>query len=195
MTPTAQIAREFLALRPLNGFNMIMADCPWRFDTYSEKGKGKSPEQHYACEPVDWIKSLPIGLLASGDAVLWLWAINPMLPQALEVMAAWGFTYKTGGHWAKMTKNGKQAFGTGYILRGAGEPFLIGTRGSPKTAKNVRSVIIDQIGEHSAKPAKAYEAAEQLIPDGRRIEVFSRRNRPGWAAWGDEVGKLDGVTV
>lgn len=115
-----------------------------------------------------------------------------MLPQAFEVMATWGFAFKIAGHWAKRTRHGKLAFGPGYVLRCAGEPFLIGTRGKPRIDdRSVRSVIEGRIGQHSEKPDEAFAAAEQLVEDRPRIEVFSRRNRPGWAAWGNEVGKLD----
>lgn len=110
------------------------------------------------------------------------------------MLTAWGFAYKTGGHWAKMTKHGKQAFGTGYILRCAGEPFLIGTRGQPKTSRSVRSVIFGPIREHSRKPDEAFTEAEKLMPDARRIEVFSRQRRPGWSNWGNEADKFEEVT-
>ncbi|PZX03044.1 MT-A70 family methyltransferase, partial [Celeribacter halophilus] len=94
------------------------------------------------------------------------------------------------GHWAKTTKTGKQAFGTGYILRCAGEPFLIGTRGRPVTTRGVRSVIIDQVREHSRKPEKAFSEAVRLMPDAQRLELFSRQQREGWTVWGDQVGKF-----
>jgi N6-adenosine-specific RNA methylase IME4 len=182
---------DFIALRPAGGFELIMADPPWAFALRSDKGEGKSAQAHYDCMTADDIRRLPVGVLAARDCLLWLWATGPLLPLALEVLDAWGFVYKTSGHWSKKTVHGKQAFGTGYIMRGAGEPFLIGTRGAPKTARNVRSVVEAPIGVHSAKPDAAYVAAERLMPEARRIEVFSRRNRPGWAAWGNEVGKLD----
>ena len=90
-----------------------------------------------------------------------------------------------------MTKNGKQAFGTGYIFRCAGEPYLIGTRGSPKVTRSVRSVIFGNVREHSRKPDEAFEAAEKLMPNARRVELFSRTNRPGWDVWGNEAGKFN----
>lgn len=179
----------FEGLTGAPGFNLIMADPPWKFKTRSEKGiTAKGAEGQYRCEGLDWIKGLPVSDLAAPDCLLWLWATNPMLPQAFEVMAAWGFTFKTAGHWSKKTVNGKQAFGTGYVLRCAGEPFLIGTRGAPKTARNVRSVIEGQIREHSRKPDEAFAAAEALIPSARRIELFSRQERAGWSTWGNQSG-------
>lgn len=87
-----------------------------------------------------------------------------MLAQAFTAMASWGSEFKTAGHWVKRTRHGKLAFGTGYILRSAGEPFLIGTRGAPKCARTVRSIIKWPIREHTRKPDKAFAAAEALIP-------------------------------
>lgn len=181
---------EFIALRPAGGFGLIMADPPWSYDMRSEKGYAKSPEAHYRTMDLAAIKALPVELLAAPDCLLWLWALGPQLPQAMEVITAWGFTFKTGGHWAKVGTSGKQHFGTGYILRNAGEPFLIATRGAPKTTRATRSVIIAPVREHSRKPDEAFDAASQLMPGVQRLELFSRQNRPGWTSWGDETGKF-----
>jgi N6-adenosine-specific RNA methylase IME4 len=116
-----------------------------------------------------------------------------MLPEALEVIRSWGFTFKTMGNWTKVGESGKQHFGTGYILRNAGEPFLIATRGAPKTTKAVRSVIIAPARQHSRKPDKAFVEAERLMPEARRLELFSRQSRPGWSVWGNEVDKFQGA--
>lgn len=183
-------AADFTDLRPAGGFSLIMADPPWSFDNFSGRGEAKNPKAHYDCAQLDWIKALPVRILAGRDCLLWLWATNPMLREAFEVLDAWGFEYKTAGHWPKRTKHGKLAFGTGYILRCAGEPFLIGTIGAPKTTRSVRSIVEGPVREHSRKPDEAFEAAERLMPEVQRIELFSRQVRPGWAAWGNETGKF-----
>ncbi|MCT4334263.1 MT-A70 family methyltransferase [Paracoccus sp. YLB-12] len=182
---------QFMALRPFGGFDLIMADPPWSFDNFTEAGEAKNAKAQYGCMSLADIAALPVRALAADDSILWLWATNPMLPQAIDVLSAWGFEFKTAGHWAKLTRTGKQAFGTGYILRCAGEPFLIGTRGQPKTTRSVRSVVMGKIREHSRKPDEAFAAAEQLMPEGRRIEVFSRQRRPGWSNWGNEADKFE----
>lgn len=205
---------QFLAMRPFGGYNMIMADPAWRFDLRSSAGEEKAPQAHYDCMPVQAIAALPVEAIAADDCLLWLWATNPMIPEALAVIGAWGFTFKTAGTWVKRTKHGKDAFGTGYLLRSSNEPFLIATRGAPKTTRATRSTIPtyddgfhavagggDWTGgsitieararEHSRKPDEAFAAAEALMPDARRIELFSRQMRPGWTVWGNEVGKFD----
>lgn len=180
----------FGAMRPFS-FDVIMADPPWAFDNFSAKGEEKNAKAQDSCMSTEDVCRLPVGDLAAKDCALWLWATNPMLPQGLEVLKRWGFQFKTAGHWSKKTANGKQAFGTGYILRCAGEPFLIGTMGKPTFARNVRSVIEGPIREHSRKPDEAYAAAEALCPNAvNRADIFSRQVRPGWTAWGFETEKF-----
>ena len=206
---------DFLALRPAGGFGLIMADPPWSYEMRSPKGYAKAPEGQYATmKPAD-IAALPVELLAAPDCLLWLWAINPKLPEALEVIRAWGFTFKTAGTWVKRTTRGRDAFGTGYILRSSNEPFLIGTRGAPKTTRATRSMIptyddgfhslqggdwpsgtitIEALArEHSRKPDEAFRAAEALMPGVQRLELFSRQRRAGWSVWGNEVDKYGGA--
>ena len=187
----ARLVREFAALRPAGGFSLIMADPPWRFLTYGPKGRGRSAERHYPTMTLDEIAALPVATLAAPDCLLWLWATNPLLPWAFEIVEAWGFEFRTAGHWVKRLPSGRLSFGTGYILRSAGEPFLIAVRGAPRTARTVRSVIDAPPREHSRKPDEAYAAAEALMPEATRIELFSRESRPGWTAWGLEAGKFD----
>lgn len=179
----------------LFGFDLIMADPPWKFENWSKKGEAKNASAQYDCMSLDDIKALPVGHLMAPDAVLWLWATNPMLPQAFEVLQAWGVRYVTAGTWVKRTTNGKLGFGTGYRLRCANEPFLIATNGNPATARNVRSVIEGPIREHSRKPDEAFDEASRLVapmPDPRKLELFARQTRDGWTTWGNEATKFDG---
>ncbi|MFA8385411.1 MAG: MT-A70 family methyltransferase [Pelagibaca sp.] len=175
---------------PLFRYGLIVADPPWAFRNWSPAGERKNASAQYECQSLEWLKSLRVGDIAAQDCLLWLWATNPMLNVAFDVMDAWGFKFKTAGHWSKKTVNGNQAFGTGYILRCAGEPFLIGTVGKPKTARNVRSVIEGPVREHSRKPDEAFAAAEHLCPDVPRIELFSRQMRPGWDVMGNQIERF-----
>ncbi|MEP1093174.1 MAG: MT-A70 family methyltransferase [Rhizobiaceae bacterium] len=168
-----------------------MADPPWSYENYSKAGEAKNAKAHYDCMSLEEIKRMPVSQIATPDSLLFLWVTNPMLDQGMEVLKAWDFNFCTAGHWSKRNpETGKLAFGTGYVLRSAGEPFLIGTIGKPKTAKNIRSVIEGPRREHSRKPEEAYVAAENLIPDAKRIELFSRTPRAGWDTWGDEAEKF-----
>ena len=122
--------------------------------------------------------------MATGDAVLFLWATAPLLPEALEAMSAWGFAYKTGAMWDKVK------IGMGYWFRGQHEHLLLGVRGDPpKPAASVRasSVIRSARGEHSAKPVEVYELIESYYPSLAKLELFSRSPREGWSAWGNQA--------
>lgn len=119
-----------------------------------------------------------------------------MLPQALELMQAWGFTYSTGGSWTKLTKNGKLHFGTGYRFRSTTEPFLIGTRGKPPIkSRNTRNIIEAMAREHSRKPDDQYAMCEALA-DGPYLEMFARQcYADHWDVFGNETNKFEATHV
>ena len=86
-------------------YRAVYADPPWRFATYSDKGKGRSAEAHYDCMTLPEIKAMPVGSWAAAESVLFLWTTDPMLRHALDVIEAWGFTYKTVAfYWVKLNK-------------------------------------------------------------------------------------------
>jgi N6-adenosine-specific RNA methylase IME4 len=181
----------FGTLTPLS-YDVIMADPPWDYANWSEGGNAKNAKAQYACMPLAEIAALPVGHLARGDAWLWLWATYPMLPQAMQVMSAWGFPYVTGGTWVKRGASGKLAMGTGYVLRSCSEIFLLGKHGAPRIcSRAIRNVIEAPRREHSRKPEEAYAMAETLFGPARRADLFSRASRLGWDAWGNEAGKFD----
>jgi N6-adenosine-specific RNA methylase IME4 len=203
---------------PAGPFGCILADPPWRFATYSAKGRGRCPdgplsakaarnlqhqnrpERHYATMTLDEIKALPVAASAARDCVLLMWAVDPMIPEALQVGAAWGFKFKTVGFvWAKERRetskrgaafedaNDKRfPMGTGYWTRANPELCLLFTRGKPKrVSAAVRKLLIAPRREHSRKPDEQYARIEALVP-GPYLELFARHSRPGWTAWGDE---------
>lgn len=186
------------------GYRVIYADPPWRFATYSDKGKGRSAEAHYDCLTLDDIKALPVAGWAAKDAVLLLWATDPLLPRALEVIEAWGFAYKTVGfYWVKLNKSARAVYlterdfftGLGFWTRANPEPCLLATRGRPRRAAgDVAKLLIAPRREHSRKPDSVYERIERLLP-GPYLELFARRSRPGWDAWGAQAGLFDGGAV
>lgn len=196
-------------------FGCILADPPWRFRTWSVKGRDRcpdapltrnqsrqnSPVRHYNTLTFDDIKAMRVRELAAKDCVLFLWAVDPMIPQALEVGQAWGFEYKTVAfYWAKLRREGSKRgmqyddremrdfpMGTGYWTRPNPEQCLLFTRGKPKRiAADVRKLIISPRREHSRKPDEQYERIERLCA-GPYLELFARTRRPGWHAWGNQT--------
>lgn len=188
----------FAGLQP-GRYGAILADPPWETDTWSAKGLGKSPEQHYRTMPIAAIQALPVAALAARDCLIFLWATWPRLPDALAVLDAWGFAYQTGGPWIKRTASGLPGFGTGHIFRSATEPFLIGTRGRPgKGSTRTRNLIeteflIDALRrEHSRKPPEARDMVQHLRPGVPTAELFAREPWPGCDVWGNETGRFGG---
>jgi N6-adenosine-specific RNA methylase IME4 len=175
------------------GFELILADPPWRFRTWNETNQKKSASRHYSLMMAADIRALPVRELAAKDCALVLWAVQAMVPQALDVMKAWGFAFKSMGAWAKLSKTGRRyAFGTGYIYRSAAEFYILGTIGKPKVAaRNVRNLIVEPVRSHSQKPDRMHYDLEQLFPNARKIELFGRQNRKGWTVWGDQSDKFD----
>lgn len=176
---------------PEGPFSVVYADPPWRWRPFSDRtGLKKSPQSHYDCMELDDIKAMQIP--AAKDSFLLMWATFPMLPQALEVMKVWGFTYKTGGSWAKRSKRDRAwAFGTGYIFRSASELLLVGTKGSPKwLSKSERNLWVAPLREHSRKPDMVHDMIERST-SGPRLELFARQEREGWTVWGNDVEKFN----
>ncbi len=178
-------------------YGVIYADPPWSFGTYSRKGRGRSAEAHYDCMSLDDVKDIPVSDWATDDAILFLWATDPFLDKALDVIMVWGFTYKTVGfYWVKQNKLGAGFFtGMGFWTRANPEQCLLATRGHPKRrAADVRKLIISPRREHSRKPDEAYSSIERLA-DGPYLEMFARSSRPGWDSWGAETELFDNGPV
>ena len=172
-------------------YNVIYADPPWSFKTYSNKGKDRSPEKHYSVMSFKDICNMPVNNIATDNSVLLMWAIDPLLDKAFEVIKAWGFTYKTVAFtWAKLNKTKPGFFtGLGYWTRGNPEMCLLATKGKPKRlSKSVPQLVVEQRREHSRKPDIMYKHIENLL-EGPYIELFARQQKEGWDNYGNEVTK------
>jgi len=146
-------------------------------------------KQFYSTMLLIDICSLPVKDIADDNSCLFLWATYPKLPEALEVMKAWGFTYfGLGFEWIKKTQTGKDFFGMGYWTRANSEPCLLGFKGKliPQS-HSIRQIVETKIQEHSKKPAEIRNLIVELIGDLPRIELFARQKTEGWDVWGNEV--------
>ena len=173
-------------------YSVIYADPPWSFKTYSDKGKDRSPENHYNVMNFKDICNLPVNNIANDNSVLLMWVIDPLLDKAFKVIDAWGFKYKTVGFtWAKTNKKSLGFFtGLGYWTRGNPEMCLLATKGKPKRiSKSVPQLVVEQRREHSRKPDIMYQHIENLL-DGPYIELFARTKRKGWDCWGNQTDKF-----
>jgi N6-adenosine-specific RNA methylase IME4 len=178
-------------LTPLR-YGLILADPPWEYRLRS--GPAAVP---YKTMPTEEICAMNMGMFAQRDCALLLWGTSPMLPDALRVMSAWGFTFRGKGFcWAKTNKwrfdqpaseVSTWFMGRGYSSRANTEDCWLGTIGSPfKRSGGVRELIVAPIGPHSQKPEAVYDRCQRLY-DGPYLDLFSRKVRPGWDQFGDEV--------
>jgi N6-adenosine-specific RNA methylase IME4 len=179
-----ELAAKQTAL-PDKRYGVILADPEWKFEPYSrETGMDRAADNHYPTSELEAIKQRDVASIAAEDCVLFLWATAPMMPQALEVMQAWGFTYKTHAAWRK------DRIGTGYWFRGQHELLLVGVKGdvpAPAAGTQWSSVIEAPVREHSAKPDEALRMIESYFPTLPKIELNARRARFGWDSWGLEA--------
>lgn len=174
--------REDAPPLPEGKYNLILSDPPWRYEHV--KTESRAIENHYPTMTLDEICALPVAGLADDDAVLFLWATSPKLAEAMRVIEAWGFEYRTCMVWVK------DKIGMGHYARQRHELLLIARRGSPGVplpADREDSVIEAPRGQHSEKPLAAYEAIERMYPFATKVEIFARNTRDGWSSWGNEV--------
>lgn len=147
-------------------------------------------ENHYPTMSIDELCALPVAEIAARDSVLFLWATFPQLPNALRVMEAWGYCYKSVAFvWLKQNRRTPGWFyGLGYWTRGNAEIYLLATRGRPKRkSAAVHQFIISPVEAHSKKPDAARMKIIELMGDLPRAELFARTKPPGWDVWGNEV--------
>jgi N6-adenosine-specific RNA methylase IME4 len=162
-------------------YGVIYADPPWRFEPYSrETGLDRAADNHYPTMGVDDLMAMTVP--AATNCALFMWATAPMLPQALIVMAAWGFDYRSHMVWVK------PGIGTGYWFRNAHELLLLGIKGKiPTPVDHVSSVISAPRGAHSVKPEEFAAIIENMFPHLPRLEMFARAPREGWDVHGNQV--------
>jgi N6-adenosine-specific RNA methylase IME4 len=171
----------------------IYCDPPWKFRARSIKGMGRSAERHYATMTAAELAAMrpAIDAIAAKDSVLLMWSTMPHLAQAIALLDAWGFTYKTVAFtWVKIAaETGKPVDGMGFWTRANAEIVLLATRGHPKRqAKDVAQIITARRRGHSVKPPAVRTRIERLL-GGPRLELFARQTAPGWIAWGNQIPK------
>jgi N6-adenosine-specific RNA methylase IME4 len=165
-------------------YRVLCADPPW----LTQSLPMGSADRHYAQMTTERICDFELPPLAD-DCYLFLWRVACMVPDAYRVAKAWGFTGKAEIVWIKKTSKGNRWFGLGYHTRAEHEIAILATKGKPKPkVHNIRSCFEAQhTGRHSGKPEEFYDLVERLC-DGPYVELFARRQRPGWTC----IGELEG---
>jgi N6-adenosine-specific RNA methylase IME4 len=163
-------------------YPVIYADPPWRYEHVETESR--AIENQYPTMELDAICALDVAALSTPDAILFLWATSPKLAEAMRVVEAWGFTYRTSAVWVK------DKIGMGYYFRQRHELLLVATRGAmptPAPSNRPDSVIHAALGRHSAKPVEVACAIEAMYPGLPKLELFCRSPRAGWSAWGNQA--------
>jgi N6-adenosine-specific RNA methylase IME4 len=179
----------------LGEFGTVLADPPWKF----ENRTGKVAPEHkrlfrYETMTNEEIIKLPVNEIAAEQSHLYLWVPNALVGLGLEVMEAWGFTYKTNLIWYKVRKDGgPDRRGVGFYFRNVTEMVLFGVKGGMRTLKPGRTqpnLFTARKREHSRKPNQLYDIIEACSP-GPYLELFARIPREGWCVWGNEAGQYE----
>lgn len=186
---------------PKNHYGAILADPPWGFqcwDGMDKKVASRGRVTPYQTMDMDAIRALPVAELAAEDCALFIWVVWPTLPEAISVIEAWGFKYKTcafcwlkGDPYRLFALEEDVYMGLGYWTRANSEVCLLGTRGKPKRLDaGVRQGILAPRREHSRKPDEIHDRIQRLVV-GPYLELFARQERSGWDVWGNQVDKFN----
>ena len=188
---SAPAAGRLYAALPPRRYAVLYADPPWDYrGQLQHAGPGSDDTggaaRHYGTLTLAQLKRLPVASIAADDSLLFLWSTSPHLDQAIELGRAWGFAWATVAFvWDKARVN------PGFYTLSQCELCLVFKRGripQPRGARNVRQLVREERGPHSAKPEEVRRRIEAMFPRQARIELFARRAAPGWDAWGAEVG-------
>jgi len=168
---------------PAGKFAFIYADPPWTFEFV--ESENRTVQNHYATMSLEELMLLPVPTIAQNDCVLMMWAPACKVDEAMQLMKAWGFTYRTCAVWVK------DKVGLGHWFRTQHEMLLLAIKGNPPTPppeKRFSSVInAPRPQQHSEKPDKVYKLIEQMYPRFEKIELFARQARKGWIGWGNQL--------
>lgn len=165
---------------PQDRFDLIYCDPPWRYDF--SKSDSRKIENQYPTMSMEELYALKIP--AAKNCVLYMWATAPKLVEAINLIAAWGFTYKSHAIWDK------QIIGMGYWFRSQHELLMVATKGKispPQPSERISSIFSFRRGKHSKKPWTIYEHIEAWYPELSKLEMFARNTRTGWKSWGNQV--------
>ena len=190
MEPSPSRPSRLYTAFPTGTYEIIYADPPWDYKGQLQHAGAGSEDTggavcHYPTITLDDLKRLDVPSIAADDCLLFMWATNPHLDQAIELGKAWGFAWATVAFvWDKVRVN------PGFYTMSQCELCLVFKRGripAPRGARNVRQLVSEQRGAHSAKPDEVRRRIEAMFPDQSKIELFARAAAPGWDAWGLEA--------
>jgi site-specific DNA-methyltransferase (adenine-specific) len=184
---------------PNKKYKIIYADPPWSYESYSGKSEKDFlnkkriwgiAESNYQTMSMNDLKHLPIQTIADDNCILFMWATFPNLQQALDLIKAWGFEFKTVAFvWEKLdkTNNVPKKYGLGWYTRSNCEIVMLARKGKfDRKSAAVQQIIKSTISKHSQKPDEVRKRIIKLCGDISRIELFARTKIHGWDVWGND---------
>lgn len=169
-------------------YSVIYANPPWMYNKHnrivSSKNNLKDAKPEYPNKriPLEEIITFPVQKITEDNCILFLWANTPMLPEALTVVNAWGFVYKTLITWEKINDGCM-----GYWFKTCTEHLLVAVKGNVKAfGSPIRNCFHEQQTHPGKKPDCFYHLIEK-VTNGKKIELFARWRRKGWDAWGTDL--------
>jgi len=172
----------------MSKYSVLYADPAWNYGGRTQHNgvsAVKSAEDHYNTMTLQQLKEIKIQEKTEKDAILFLWTSSPHLAQALELMNAWGFEYKTIAFvWDKQKTN------PGYYTLSQVEICLVGKKGkfpTPRGSRKEKQFLSEMRGIHSKKPDEIRKRIEKMFPTQKKLEMFARQTSIGWDVWGNEV--------
>lgn len=178
-------------------YDIIYADPPWRYDApnaiaprrgatlSNQETRNIAIDTRYDTMSLDELKKLEIP--CKKDAILFLWAVSALLPEALYIMKAWGFKYKSNMVWDKVQVT------WGFWFQNQHELLLLGIKGKikcPDFKNRYKSLLTSKKRTHSRKPDEIRMMIEKMFPGRSKIELFARQRFEGWNAHGNEAPRL-----
>jgi N6-adenosine-specific RNA methylase IME4 len=178
----------------LGKFDVVLADPPWSY--YGQQDKWAAAAKFYDLMSDEHLLELPVGDILTDKGVLFMWATAPRIDFAIDLLRAWGLTFRGIAFvWVKtkqdcLTPIGAQGVRPS-IVKPTSELVLAASRvkrGRPMPIADeaVRQIVLAPKQEHSRKPDDIHESIDRLYPNASKIELFARRKYPGWEAWGNE---------
>lgn len=177
-------------------FSTIVADPPWpyksggRFSstTVNPYQTPVSSRARYGAMSLKELGELDVAGVANDNAHLYLWTTNAFIAPAHDLARAWGFDPITIITRVK-TKVGdySPSMAMGWYYRSASEHIVFCVRGKLRLLGPAEpTVFFAHRGAHSVKPEESYLMVERQSP-GPYLELFARKRRPGWSAFGNGV--------
>lgn len=185
---------------PAGKFDVILVDPPWKYRNTASAG---AAEEQYRIMSIDELAALPVKELAHEEgSALFMWSTAPQMSTAIELITKWGFNYKTiFANWVKTSSSGARVMRPGNYSRPSSEFLAMAVRGRRAFARlrgsegdrNISQLLVVPVTQHSKKHDEQYDLIERFLKEEmrgnatRKVELFARRHREGWEAWGDEV--------